>query len=181
MPKFTDVIRDGLQDHFNAGAQPTEAQFDALILAIQEGIELHDHDATGDGDGIATLAGILYLDLANGRVGVGVAPATGLHLYDGTATANLPTFTIDSTYTAGDVTGLPLANIIFASAGTPISAIRCYEPVVNEFGLAFGTYSAAALTTRMTITGAGVVNIANLAGVGVRAVVAAADGTLSAP
>lgn len=71
MAKFTDAVRTTLQGHFDAGDQPTEAQFDALILAIQQGIEEHDHDGTGDGDGITTLAGVLTLDLANGRVGVG--------------------------------------------------------------------------------------------------------------
>lgn len=70
MAKFSDALVTTLQGHFDAGDQPTSAQFDALILAIQEGIEEHDHDGTGDGDGITTLAGALTLDLANTRVGL---------------------------------------------------------------------------------------------------------------
>ena len=52
MAKLTDIRVGILQDFFDAGDQPTEAQFDQLILWIQEGIEEHDHDGTGDGDGI---------------------------------------------------------------------------------------------------------------------------------
>lgn len=65
MAKFTDAVRATLTGYFNAGDQPTEAQFTALILAIQEGIEEHDHSGTGDGDGVNNLIG---------PVGVGCAP-----------------------------------------------------------------------------------------------------------
>ena len=71
MPKYTDVIRDGLQDFFDAGDQPSEANFDELILRIQEGIEEHDHDGTGDGDSSVALTGVLMAD--NAWIGIGAA------------------------------------------------------------------------------------------------------------
>jgi len=55
MAKYTDVIRDAIIANFEAGDQPTAAQFTNWITRIQEGIEEHDHDGTGDGDGIAAL------------------------------------------------------------------------------------------------------------------------------
>lgn len=61
MAKFTDALRATLQGYFDAGDQPTEAQFDALILAIQAGIEEHQHDGTGDGDGTKVLGGPITL------------------------------------------------------------------------------------------------------------------------
>lgn len=75
MPKFTDAVRDTLISYFNAGDQPTEAQFTALITRIQEGIELHDHDGTGDGDGIADLGPLSSLVMADGStVGQAAGP-----------------------------------------------------------------------------------------------------------
>jgi len=55
MAKYTDVIRDAIIANFEAGDQPTAAQFTNWITRIQEGIEEHDHSGTGDGDGIAAL------------------------------------------------------------------------------------------------------------------------------
>lgn len=52
MAKFTDAIVATLKTYFEAGDQPTEAQFAAWIDDIQEGIEEHNHDGTGDGDGM---------------------------------------------------------------------------------------------------------------------------------
>jgi hypothetical protein len=74
MSKFTDAVRDTLIGHFNAGDQPTEAQFTELITKIQEGIEEHDHDATGDGDGIADLGPLDSLEMADDAwIGIGAA------------------------------------------------------------------------------------------------------------
>lgn len=47
MTKFTDAIRSGLQAYFQTDDIPTEAQFSEWIQAIQNGIEEHDHLATG--------------------------------------------------------------------------------------------------------------------------------------
>lgn len=67
MAKYTDAIRDNIIAAFNAGDQPTEAQFTNWITRIQQGIEEHDHAGGGDGDGVANLIG---------PTGVGCAPAT---------------------------------------------------------------------------------------------------------
>lgn len=66
MAKFTDAIVTTLKGHFNAGDQPTEAQFAGWIDAIQQGIEEHNHDGTGDGDGVASIG-------ITGITGAGVA------------------------------------------------------------------------------------------------------------
>ena len=72
MAKFTDAIRATLTGYFNAGDQPTEAQFTALILAIQEGIEEHQHDGTGDGDGTGILDGPITM-ADDSWIGIGAA------------------------------------------------------------------------------------------------------------
>jgi hypothetical protein len=74
MSKYTDAVRNTLIGHFNAGDQPTEAQFTELITKIQEGIEEHDHDGTGDGDGIAALGPLDSLTMADDAwIGIGAA------------------------------------------------------------------------------------------------------------
>lgn len=78
MPKFTDLIRDAIIANFEAGDQPTAANFAEWILAIQEGIELHDHSGTGDGDGANNLVG---------PVGIGIAPTDTLHVLTATSWA----------------------------------------------------------------------------------------------
>lgn len=56
MAKFTDIVRDKLIGYFNAGDQPTEAQFTEWMNDIQDGIDEHDHTGVAGGDGIAVLA-----------------------------------------------------------------------------------------------------------------------------
>lgn len=72
MAKFTDAVKATLKGYFNAGDQPTELQFAALMDAIQEGIEEHQHDSTGDGDGTGILNG--PITMADGQwIGIGAA------------------------------------------------------------------------------------------------------------
>lgn len=78
MAKFTDAIRATLTGYFNIGDQPTEAQFTALILAIQEGIEEHTHSTGGDGDGSPTIGPTAFtgvgVDVTDGwYIGIGAA------------------------------------------------------------------------------------------------------------
>jgi len=47
MGKFTDEVKDTLQGYFNLGDVPTEAQYAEWIAATQEGIQEHEHTATG--------------------------------------------------------------------------------------------------------------------------------------
>lgn len=51
MAKYNDAIRDAIIAAFNAGDQPTEAQFTNWITRIQEGIDEHDHTGGFNGDG----------------------------------------------------------------------------------------------------------------------------------
>ena len=159
MSKFTDALRNTLQGYFDPGDQPTSAQFDALILAIQEGIEEHDHDGTGDGDGIATLGGVLTLDAANARVGIEtLAPAYLVEIADDGTGVHLTRGTLDMRW---------------AGANDGPGYFGCES---ND-----DLYVRTNAITRINIAAAGAVKITDLAGVGSRNVVAAADGTLSAP
>jgi len=125
MSKFTDVVRNQLIGYFNAGDQPTEAQFTELITKIQEGIEEHQHDSTGDGDGTGILNGPITMaddqwigigaalerivfDAAGdicvmgALLGIGtITPDTKLHLHEASSAANYITITNDTTGQAG--------------------------------------------------------------------------------
>jgi hypothetical protein len=68
MAKLTDARVNTLQDHFNSGDQPTEANFADLVQWIQEGIEEHDHDGTGDGDGMTFDTLTLKASVANSEL-----------------------------------------------------------------------------------------------------------------
>lgn len=72
MAKLTDARVATLKAHFNTGDQPSEANFADLIQYIQEGIEDHQHDGTGDGDGTGILDG--PITIADGNwLGIGAA------------------------------------------------------------------------------------------------------------
>lgn len=47
MSKFTNAIKATLKGYFNLGDVPTEAQYAEWIDRIQEGIQEHQHTATG--------------------------------------------------------------------------------------------------------------------------------------
>ena len=53
MSKLTDAIKATLKGYFNLGDVPTEEQYAALMDAIQEGVQEHEHTATG-GPGAGT-------------------------------------------------------------------------------------------------------------------------------
>lgn len=57
MAKFTDIVEATMAGYFNAGDQPTEAQFTALMAAIQAAIDEHDHAGAAAGDGLTVLEG----------------------------------------------------------------------------------------------------------------------------
>lgn len=76
MAKLTDARVAILKGYFNAGDQPTEAQFAVLIAAIQEGIEEHDHDATGDGDGMQLDWDSIWSDAVHDHSAAGEGGAT---------------------------------------------------------------------------------------------------------
>lgn len=117
MAKFTDAVRNVLVGYFNAGDQPTEAQFTELITAIQEGIEEHDHSGTGDGDGVSDLVGPL--------TGTGLDVPDDWYIGIGAA---LERITFDA---AGDVT-IGGANF-GVGVGTPLKRAH-----VRESGIAGG-------------------------------------------
>jgi len=95
-----------------------------------------------------------------GNVGIGTtSPGTKLHLYDSTATTDLPSLKLDSTYITGDSTGLPMSSIYFANTGTNVNAIQSAERTVNNYALDFQTYNGSSLGTRMSIIGNGNVGI----------------------
>jgi hypothetical protein len=70
--KFTDAVVVTLKEYFETGDQPTQAQFAALIDRIQEGIEEHQHDSTGDGDGTGILNGPITM-ADDSWIGIGAA------------------------------------------------------------------------------------------------------------
>ena len=53
MSKFTQGVRDALALFFDQGDVPTPDQFHELIQAVQDGIQEHEHLATG-GPGTGT-------------------------------------------------------------------------------------------------------------------------------
>ena len=198
MSKFTDAVRNNLISYFNAGDQPTEAQFTELITKIQEGIEEHQHDATGDGDGIAALGPLTSLTMANGAwVGIGAALERIVFDAAGDIAVTDANFAVEMT-----TNGTLKITVINSSAGANARSDILAETDdsnsvrLTQFGsghaladqgwvftggannaLVFGTVG----TERGRFTTAGVFRVSNLAGVGNRAVIAAADGTLSAP
>lgn len=190
MSKFTDALTTTLTGFFDAGDQPTAAQFAQLILAIQEGIEEHDHDGTGDGDGITTLAGVLTLDLANSRIGVNQPnPEKEVHIagavraeiaFEKLATAMNAYFAFQ-----GNTMQLSMNRDIagvFSDAAKAAASINIVGAAASSY-IDFYTKDAnnVAPDLQVRIDKLGNVKVTSLAGVGVRAVVAAADGTLSAP
>ena len=76
MAKFTDAIVADLKGRFNAGDQPTENDFATWITAIQEGIEEHNHDATGDGDGMKLDWDEIWSDAVHDHSAAGEGGAT---------------------------------------------------------------------------------------------------------
>jgi len=64
MSKFTNAIKATLKSYFEAGDQPTEAQFAEWIDAIQAGIQEHQHKSTGgQGSGTGDAARVNWADL----------------------------------------------------------------------------------------------------------------------
>jgi len=77
MSKFNNGVVTTLKSYFNAGDQPTEAQFAELIQDIQNGIDEHDHAGLLDGDGKSELA---FDEITSS----GVEVASGFYFTEGT-------------------------------------------------------------------------------------------------
>ena len=111
--KFTDAVRATLTGYFNAHDVPTEAQFTALILAIQEGIEEHDHSGTGDGDGANNLVG---------PVGIGGAPSEEFDVIQ--TAGNIIQVLRSHSATAGHYPGLFFRKSHHNTIGTEVATIN---------------------------------------------------------
>lgn len=102
MAKFNNATEATMVGYFNAGDQPTEAQFTALMAAIQAGIDEHDHAGVLPGDGMLVPLNSLTPPGAAGRAIVSTAAGaawdatptwTGLHLFNaGTRSPAQPAF-----------------------------------------------------------------------------------------
>lgn len=191
--KFTDAVKATLEGHFDINDQPTSAQFDALILAIQEGIEEHDHDGTGDGDGIADLGPLGDLTMKN-NAWIGIGAVLERIAFD--ATNHDITIRGGATFGIGlaapvqplsvyDATGNILALFESGDAACRIHLKDDTTTAATSVGIgAFGDdlqlRAGAAGGVKITVEAAGTIVIADLAGVGQRDVKVNADGTLVA-
>lgn len=229
MAKYTDAIRDAIIVAFQAGDQPTEAQFTNWITRIQEGIEEHDHDGTGDGDGIAAIG-------ITGITGVGVDVPVNWYLGRGAAlerlvfddnglsimgaqlgigtlaqvvgVANMIAWEGPDVSMAGphlqistDADAFPVYSMInwshdnieiyfdayldaigykSSDAGSSFGFVKAGDTFAIKYGVA-AAGAAIVFSDGLYLNTVGTITIPDLAGIGVRAVVADAAGNLSAP
>lgn len=133
MAKYTDVIRDAIIANFEAGDQPTAAQFTNWITRIQEGIEEHNHDGTGDGDGIAALGPLTSLTMAE-DAWQGIAVGTERFVFNG---GNGTIAAMDTHFAVGNLTptsALGPKNILevaYDGDGFPILNLERYNGVAK--------------------------------------------------